>query len=256
MELFGLQTPVMVAGDDLVEIILKALKRRRLKLRDRDILVIATKVLSILEGRVVSLESCTPSKRALSLARKFSLEPGCTELVIRESQKIYGGVQRALLTLKNNILIANAGIDHSNVPAGNLVLWPRNCQRSAEMIRKRIFESTGKRVGVAVVDSRTTPLRMGTVGVALGIAGFRPVKDYRGKKDLFGNRMVITRQAVADDLVSAAHLLMGETDERVPVVLVRDAPVEFSERNDPESIMISPKQCMFMKTLKATDPAC
>jgi F420-0:gamma-glutamyl ligase len=88
----------------------------------------------------------------------------------------------------------------------------------------------------------------------LGVAGFRPVKDYRRKKDLFGKVMLITRQAVADDLASAAHLLMGETCERVPIVLIRDAPVEFCEDNDPKSIVISPNQCMFMRTLKAKNP--
>jgi coenzyme F420-0:L-glutamate ligase/coenzyme F420-1:gamma-L-glutamate ligase len=254
VELYGLHTPLIMPGGNLVEILLESLKRRRLKLRENDILAIATKIVSTTEGRILSFDRVKPSRRAKILARKYGLEPGCVELVIRESRKIYGGVPRALLTLKNNILIANAGIDHSNIPRGNLILWPKNPQRSAEGIRRQIFEATGKRVGVAIVDSRTTPLRMGTVGIALGVAGFRPVKDYRKKKDLFGNTMLITRQAVADDLVGAAHLVMGETDERIPMVLVRGAPVEFTDDNDPRSIVIGPKQCMFMKSLKPRNP--
>jgi len=255
LELHGLRTSIINLGDDLVAIILRALEENHLQLEDNDVLVIATKVVSIVEGRTVSVNRVKVSKQAHILARKYDLEPGCAELAKRESQRIYGGVTRALLTLKNNILVANAGIDHSNVPEGNLVLWPKNAQRSAEEIRVRLFETTGKEVGVAIVDSRTTPLRMGTVGVALAVAGFRPVKDYRKRRDLFGNAMLITRQAVADDLVSAAHLIMGETDESIPVVLVRGAPVDFCEKNDPKSAIIGPNDCMFMKNLKPKKPA-
>ncbi len=254
MQIYGLHTPIIVPGDDLVRIFLRSLARRRLKLKDNDVLVVATKIVSTLENRVVDLNDVKASKRAKLLSKKYALEPGCTELVIRESQKIYGGVPRALLTLKNNILIANAGIDHSNIPKGSLMLWPENPQKSAEQIRKRIFKVTGKKIGVAIVDSRTTPLRMGTIGVALGVAGFLPVKDYRKKKDLFGKPMLITRQAVADDLVSAAHLIMGETNERIPMVLVRGAPVDFSDDSKPKSIVIAPNQCMFMKNLKPKNP--
>jgi len=254
VQIYGLHTPIIVPGDDLVKIFLRSLITRRLKLKDNDILIIATKILSTLENRVVNLSEVKPSKRAKFLSKKYELEPGCTELVIRESQKIYGGVPRALLTLKNNVLIANAGIDHSNIPKGSLIRWPANPQKSADQIRKRIFKITGKKIGVAIVDSRTTPLRMGTIGIALGAAGFLPVRDYRKKEDLFGNAMLITRQAVADDLVSAAHLIMGETNERIPMVLVRGAPVDFSDNNKPKSIVIPPDQCMFMKNLKPKNP--
>ena len=253
MELYGLHTRLVLPGDDIIQILQLSLKKRRLRLRDNDILVIATKLVSTLEGRFVNSRSVKPSNRARILGGKYGLEPSCVELVIRESQKIYGGVSRALLTLKNNVLIANAGIDHSNIPEGNFVLWPKNPQKSAEEIRMRVFKATGRKIGVAIVDSRTTPLRMGTVGVALGVAGFRPVKDYRKKKDLFGKVMLITRQAVADDIASAAHLLMGETNERIPMVLVRSAPVEFSDRNDAKSILIRPERCMFMKAMKVTN---
>ena len=250
MELHGLRTSIVKLGDDLVGIILRALEENGLRLEDNDVLVIATKVVSIMEGRTVNVNSVKASKQARIWATKYDLEPGCAELVKRESQRIYGGVTRALLTLKDNILVANAGIDHSNVPEGNLVLWPKSTQRSAEEIRARLLRATGKKVGVAIVDSRTTPLRMGTVGVALAVAGFRPVKDYRKRKDLFGKAMLITRQAVADDLASAAHLMMGETDESIPVVLVRGAPVEFCDDSDPKSAMITSEDCMFMKNLK------
>jgi coenzyme F420-0:L-glutamate ligase len=243
-----------VPGDDLVKTLLYSLKKRRLRIRDKDVVVVATKVVSTLEGRLINSRNVSPSPRAKLLARRHGLEPSFVELVLHESRRIYGGVQRALLTLKDSVLIANAGVDHSNIPKGSFVLWPKDPQKSAENIRVGIFKATGKKVGVVIVDSRTTPLRMGTVGVALGVAGFRPVKDYRRKKDLFGKVMLITRQAVADDLASAAHLLMGETCERVPMVLIRDAPVEFCEDNDPKSIVISPNQCMFMRTLKAKNP--
>jgi coenzyme F420-0:L-glutamate ligase len=165
------------------------------------------------------------------------------------SKLIYGGVSKALLTLKNNIWTANAGVDHKNVPKGYVALWPKNSQKSGEKIRKMILERTGRQVGVLIIDSHVTPLRMGTTGVALGIAGFEPVRDYRFDKDLYGNSIHITRHAIADDIASAAHLMMGESSEQTPVILVRNAPVKLCDRVDLNSTIISPKECLFSKLL-------
>ncbi|MEM2915722.1 MAG: coenzyme F420-0:L-glutamate ligase, partial [Candidatus Bathyarchaeia archaeon] len=166
------------------------------------------------------------------LAKVYSLEPSFIELVLEESDKVYGGVRRALLTLKNNILIANAGIDHANAPVDCVALWPFDANRTARDVRKRILKLTGKKIGVIITDSRTTPLRMGTIGLALGTAGFDPIIDLRGKPDIYGKKLKITRLAVADSLACAANILMGESNNKTPAVLVRGAPVKIYEKKE------------------------
>ncbi|UCF59098.1 MAG: coenzyme F420-0:L-glutamate ligase, partial [Candidatus Bathyarchaeota archaeon] len=156
---------------------------------------------------------------------------------------------RALLTLKNNVLIPNAGVDHKNAPRGYAVLWPERPNESVSKIRNEILEKTGKNVGVLIIDSRVTPLRMGTTGVAIGMAGFDPVRDCTSDKDLYGNPLLITRHALADDLASAAHLIMGEANELVPAVLVKNVSANFSEKINLDSPIISAKKCLFMSCI-------
>jgi len=250
MQLFGIRTRLIKTGEDLVGITLEAIHGQRLTIEDGDVLIIASKAVAVVQGRVVKLASMKPSEEAKKLAEKHDMEPSYVEVVLQEAQKVYGGVSKALLTLKNNVLIANAGVDHKNAPKGCVVLWPENPHEVAEDIRKEILKRTGKRLGVLIVDSRVTPLRMGTTGVAIGIAGLEPVKDCRGDRDLYGNPLLITRQALADDLASAAHLVMGEVDERVPAVLVKDAPVNLSEKVDPDSVVIPAEECLFMSLIE------
>jgi len=250
MQLFGIRTRLIKTGEDLVGTTLEAIHRQRLTIEDGDVLIIASKAVAVVQGRVVRLDSMKPSEEAKKLAEKYDMEPSYVEVVLQEAQKLYGGVSKALLTLKNNVLIANAGVDHKNAPKGCVVLWPENPHEVAEDIRKEILKRTGKRLGVLIVDSRVTPLRMGTTGVAIGIAGLEPVKDCRGDRDLYGNPLLITRHALADDLASAAHLVMGEVDERVPAVLVKDAPVNLSEKVDPDSVVISAEECLFMNLIE------
>jgi len=249
MQLFKIKTKLIKPGDNLVNIILEALKKQELTIEDNDILVITSKVVALSEKRLKKLSSVKPTEKAKKLAKQYDLAPNFVEIVLQESNMIYGGVSKALLTLKNNLWTANAGVDHKNVPKGYVALWPKNPQRSAEKIRREIMERTGKHVGVLIIDSRVTPLRMGTTGVAIGIAGFEPVKDYRFDKDLYGNSISITRHSVADDLASAAHLLMGESRERAPIILVRDAPVTLCDKVNLKSTIIPPKKCLFTKLL-------
>jgi len=249
MQLFRVNTKLIKPGDNLVKIILEALDRQKLTIEDGDLLAITSKVVATVEGRLKKLSSVKPSEKAKKLAKQYDLEPSFVEIVLQESKLIYGGVSKALLTLKNNALTANAGVDHKNVPKGYVALWPKNPQKSAEKIRKEMLEKTGKQVGVLIIDSRVTPLRMGTTGFALGIAGFEPLRDYRFDKDLCGNSISITRHAIADDIASAAHLLMGESSEQTPVVLVKNAPVELCDKVDPKSTIIPKKECLFTKLL-------
>jgi coenzyme F420-0:L-glutamate ligase/coenzyme F420-1:gamma-L-glutamate ligase len=239
-------------GDDLVRVTLKALRQQRLRLEDNDVLAVASKIVSYSQGRVVRLSEVKPSARANRLARKFSLEPEFAELLLHEAEKVYGGVEKAVLTLRDNILTANAGIDNKNAPLGSVVLWPENLMDWLGDFRVGIKRKTGRQVGVVVVDSGLIPLRVGTIGLALAVAGFNPVREWRGKRDLYGRSISITRHAIADDLASAAHLLMGEAVERTPIVLVKDVLVEFDDKVHSSAEMMMPfKECIFMNRLKS-----
>ena len=235
------------AGDDLVSLLLEGLGNEGLQLEDGDIVAITSKVVSVSQNRLVQFDAVSPSAKAEELAAKYGLEPGFVEVVLREADQVYGGVYRALLTSKGGIMLANSGIDHKNVPQGFAVLLPENPDKDASDIRREIGERVGKHVGVMLTDSRTVPLRMGTIGVAIGISGFNPIRDCRGKPDLHNKPLLITRMAIADDLACAAHLVMGETTEKIPMVLIRGAPVEFDESASIEAARIDSKDCLYMR---------
>jgi coenzyme F420-0:L-glutamate ligase/coenzyme F420-1:gamma-L-glutamate ligase len=238
-------------GDDLVQLILETLKTRSLRLEDNDVLAVTSKIVSYSEGRIARLGEVKPSKNARALAEKYSLTPEFAELILRETERLYGGVEKAVLTFKNGLMTPNAGIDSKNTSDDYVVLWPNNPEKSAKEIRDRIKHETGKNVAVMIVDSGLVPLRKGTNGLALAVAGFKPIKDSIGKKDLFGKKITITRQAVADDLASAAHLLMGEATEQTPVVLIKEAPVDFDGEVHGASEMMMPfDQCIFMSIIE------
>jgi coenzyme F420-0:L-glutamate ligase/coenzyme F420-1:gamma-L-glutamate ligase len=251
MRLYAVKTRVVRLGDNLVEVLLESLQEQQLGLEDGDVLALASKIVSYSQGRIVGFGDVKPSEKAKRLAKKYSLDPEFVELVVDEADKIYGGVEKALLTLNDSVLTANAGIDNKNAPPGSAVLWPENLAGWLKDFRNDIRRSTGKRVAVMVVDSGLVPLRIGTVGLALAVAGFNPVREWRGKKDLYGRPIMITRHAVADDLASAAHLLMGEATEKTPIVLIKDAPVDFDDRvHGSEEMMMPFKECIFMRTFK------
>jgi coenzyme F420-0:L-glutamate ligase/coenzyme F420-1:gamma-L-glutamate ligase len=246
MQVLPLKTSLIKPNDDLVTILIQAVKKQRVKLKDGDILAISSKAVASADGRIVKMKTVAVSKRAEELARKHSLEPEFVELVLREADKVYGGVEKAILTLKDNALAINAGIDHKNVPTGYAALWPSNPQRRAESLHKEIRRRIGKDVGVLLVDSSVAPLRIGTRGVAIGVAGFKPTKDCRGKRDLFQKPLLITQHAVADDLASAAHLVMGQANERTPAALIRGAPATFVGKTSIDEMKISPDKCVYI----------
>jgi coenzyme F420-0:L-glutamate ligase/coenzyme F420-1:gamma-L-glutamate ligase len=249
VRLYAVRTEQVKAGDNPAEVALKALKKQNLKLEDNDILAFTSKIIAYAEGRLVKLAEVKPSEKADKLARKFLLQAEFAELILQEADKIYGGVEKAVLTLKNGILIANAGIDSKNAPQGSVVLWPLNPREWARKTREDIKSKTNKQVGVLILDSSLVPLRIGTSGLALAVAGFKPIRDTRGYRDLYGKPLIITRHAVADDLASAAHLLMGEAAEKTPIVLIKDAPVNLDDAAyGSEEMMMPFKDCIFMST--------
>lgn len=193
-------------------------------------MVIASKVLAYSQGRLEPYES----------------EEDFRELIKRESDRVLEEGDM-VLTMKNKVLIPNAGIDRSNVPEEQAVLWPVEPFESAEEIRKELMKEFDlKELGIVISDSHCQPLRMGTSGIAIGWAGFEGVHDERGSKDLFGREMVYTKVATADNLASAATLEMGETDASVPFVLIRDAKVTYtSEKASAEDYFIGPQECLY-----------
>jgi coenzyme F420-0:L-glutamate ligase/homotetrameric cytidine deaminase len=257
LEVLGIKTDLIRPGDDLVEALLAGMERADLHLGDGDVLVIAESAVATAEGGVVALSEVTPGPRAQELADKYRKDPREMELIIRSSDQIMGGIPGVVLTIKDGFLYPNAGIDHSNAPPGSVVLFPEDPQRSASRIRKRMEEASGKRIGVVIGDSRTHPLRLGCVGVALACDGILPVEDARGQKDLYGRTLEVTRKAVADNLVSAGEVVMGEGDEGVPAVIIRGAPVKFtSDGNDMKIPSIPPEECMYIGSLRCGPHPC
>ncbi len=244
MQLFGVRTPLIKPGEDMASVLIKVMNSQGLVPQDNDIIVLAESAVATAEGRVVALSSVKPSKKALELSKLYENDPRKMELILQESDEILGGIPGVVVTITKGGLSPGAGIDNSNAPEGYVVLLPVDPKGSAIEIREALMAEYRCRLAVIVGDSRTQPLRLGCVGIALGCAGIEPVEDMRGHKDLFGKHLMITRRATADNLVSAAQLIMGEADEGIPAVLIRDAPVRFIEGSD-DIPTISREGCMY-----------
>jgi coenzyme F420-0:L-glutamate ligase/coenzyme F420-1:gamma-L-glutamate ligase len=228
--------PLVHPGDDLAEIILAALPDSRVEMQDGDILVIAQKIVSKAENRLVYLDTVEPSPEAVRLAEITGKDPRFIELVLKESQAVLRTRPGTIIVEhRRGFVCANAGIDHSNVqgPYGDqdawLLLLPEDPDQSAEAIRSGIEARSGKKTGVVIIDSHGRAWRMGTVGVAIGIAGVPGLVDLRGNPDIFGYQLRVTQVAAADELAAAASLVMGQADERVPAVHVRGFPYPLRE---------------------------
>ncbi len=245
MELYPLESTLVKPGDSLSLRLQEALAMSKVRPRNRDIIAVASKVIATSEGRVRQLSRVKPTRQAVRLGEKYSLPSEFVQLVLEEADEVYGGVQGALLTLKDGQAAANAGADRKNAPPNSAVLWPLDPKASAVRLRRGVKRNTGLNVGVVIVDSRVTPLRLGTIGLSLASVGFMPVKDFRGKPDLYGRKASITFQALGDGIAAAAQLLMGEARESVPFVLVREAPVEFAGRGGRMEKMRL-KDCLYM----------
>jgi coenzyme F420-0:L-glutamate ligase / coenzyme F420-1:gamma-L-glutamate ligase len=208
--------PEIAPGDDLA-----ALLAERAELRDGDILVVAQKVVSKAEGRLRDMLEITPSSQALDLARRNGSDPRQVQAVLDESVRLVRTDRVIIAETRHGFVCANAGVDHSNVPGGEILcLLPVDPDASAAGLRDRLRELTGGTVAVIVSDTFGRAWRMGIQNVALGVAGMPAVVDYRGRDDDFGRAMVGTVVAIADELAGAAELAMGKTD-RVPAVVIR-----------------------------------
>ncbi|MEK7613405.1 MAG: coenzyme F420-0:L-glutamate ligase [Patescibacteria group bacterium] len=211
--------------DDLFE----AIKSAKLNIKDGDVIVVSSKVVSIGEGR------CLPFKNQ---AQKDRLAKGEADYFvdIRRSS-----VWKSLFTVTEGVLIGRAGIDESN-GKGHLILYPKNPMKSADTLRKWFQKTYSvKKLGVIISDSRSTPLRRGAIGFALGWAGIVPLKDYRKTKDLFGRAFQVEIANIADGLAGGAVVAMGEGNEQTPIVVIRNAPVVFTEKKRPQERIVKVK---------------
>jgi len=211
-------------GDDLLSIIIAALKHADFTLIDGDALVISSKIVSKAEGRSVDLRTVQPGTRAQELAQITRKDPRIVELVLRESVTVSRTAPGVLVTQHRlGFVSANAGIDQSNVADDeNLVLLlPENPDQSAATLLEGFKRELGVDMAVVISDSHGRPFRMGNIGVALGVAGMPALLDLRGQQDLFGRDLRISLQAYGDLVASAAHLVCGEGDEGLPVIVVR-----------------------------------
>lgn len=248
MQLFPLQTPLLVPEDNLLEVILGALANADLSLQQGDVLTIATKIVSLTRGLLVDRATVKISAQAKKYAEITALPADFMEVALRESDEVLGACKGALLTKRDGHLMPNAGADQSNAPEGYIIVLPKDPSQIARDIQKSLEAHFNCKIAVIIGDSRVQPLRRGTSGIALGVAGFVPVIDDRGRKDLYGREMKMTRRAIADNLMSAAEILSGEVDEKVPLVLIRNAPITLIDADLTETMSISPQECMYFST--------
>lgn len=235
--------PLIQPGDDLAGMILSALEGARLTLENGDILVLAQKIVSKAEGRLVELASISPSPAALELAAQTDKDPRLAELVLRESNAILrtrpGSV---IVEHRLGFVCANAGIDQSNVHGDEnwALLLPEDPDRSAADIRTRLEDASSKQLGVMIIDSHGRAWRIGTVGTTIGLSGLPGTIDLRGQPDLSGYTLKITVLGAADELAAAASLMMGQAAEGTPVVHVRGFPYLLREGSLKE--LLRPKE--------------
>ena len=214
----------IVNGVNLVDLILESSE-----INDGDILVFSQKIVSKNEGRILSLSSVNPSLLANGIASSYGKDPRLVELVLSESKRIVrmeNGI--IIVETKHGFVCANAGIDESNVQDGYAALLPEDPDRSANLLKERIEQKTGKNIAVIISDTFGRPFRLGQTDIAIGIAGIEPILDYIGKPDTFGKIMQVTATAIADEICSATELVMGKV-QRCPIAIVRNYNFDFSD---------------------------
>lgn len=223
--------PDIKPGDYLPQLIFEGLKKQGISLNNNDILVVTQKIVSKAENRFINLFTITPSDEALEIAKFSKKRPQLIEIILRESKKVIRVNQNAIITEhKLGFISANAGIDHSNVRGKSrkqddwYLLLPKDPDYSAKQIRDYMNSAEKVNIGVMIIDSHGRAWRYGTVGTMIGTAGVPALVDLRGKKDLYGYELKITRVAAADELAGAASLIMGQASEKIPVVHVRGFP--------------------------------
>jgi len=217
------ELPIIKENDNIAKLVCEAAMRQGTPIEDGDIIVVTHVIVSRAEGNIVNLDEVAPSDFAKAFASQFNKDPALVEVVLRESKGIVRmGDGHLIMETRHGFICANAGVDRSNVHGErNVALLPKDPDRSARRIRQRIRRLTGKDVAVIVSDTHGRPLRDGEINIAIGVAGISPIRDRIGESDLFGYVLKVKRTALADELSSAAELVIGQADEGVPVAIIR-----------------------------------
>jgi coenzyme F420-0:L-glutamate ligase / coenzyme F420-1:gamma-L-glutamate ligase len=241
--------PLIVPGDDLSKIIFENIEKSEFVLADNDIIVVAQKIVSKAEGRIIDLDSVTPGNEAKRIAKIADKDPRQVELILQESNEIIRCKEGVIIVEhRSGIVMANAGIDHSNIGApGNgefVSLLPEDSNISATDLRTKLQNKSNRLLGVIINDSVGRAWRVGTVGLAIGSSGILPIRDLRGDKDLFGQVLRVSETADADALACAACILMGEAADASPVVIIRGHELHQGEENT-NSLIRSKQDDMF-----------
>ena len=232
---FGVENiPMVETGDDLVELIDTALASMGESLQENDVVVIAQKIISKAENRYLDLRTVEPGEDAIRLAEEVDKDPRKVQAILDESNEVVRARPGVLIVeQKGGFVQANAGIDQSNIKQGDgapdelCLLLPVDSDASAQRLREVIKERHDVNVGVIINDSLGRAWRMGTLGLAIGVAGFTALEDYIGGHDIYGRELQVTQVGAADEMAAGASLVMGQTTEKTPVVIVRGyVPVE------------------------------
>lgn len=232
---------IITPNDDLSNIILKAIKQNRLEILDGDILVLAHKIVSKAEGRIVSLTDVKPSPRAIKMATEHGKDPRIMELILKESTQVLRAKNGVIVSeTKHGLVCANAGVDQSNVEGDVALLLPVDPDKSACRLQDAVKKKKGKEIAVVIMDTFGRPFREGQVNVAIGVAGMNPIKSYIGSRDMYGRRLRVSEIAVADEIASAAELVMGKS-EGVPAAIIRGYRFEKAARSSAK-LLLRPKE--------------
>jgi coenzyme F420-0:L-glutamate ligase/coenzyme F420-1:gamma-L-glutamate ligase len=237
--------PLIKPGDDLGAIALVAYAATGLVPADGDVLVVAQKIVSKAEDRMVDVAGVEPSERAIALAAEVEKDPRLVEVILSESRRIVRRRPNLLIAEhRRGWVMANAGIDHSNVGPDDgterVLLLPVDPDGSARALQHHLTNATGKRLAIIISDSFGRPFRRGTVGIALGAAGLPALIDWRGHPDLFGRKLEVTETGFADEIAAAASLVQGQADEATPIVLVRG--LTWSAPEAPAAALVRPPE--------------
>ncbi|WEU39802.1 MAG: coenzyme F420-0:L-glutamate ligase [Candidatus Odinarchaeum yellowstonii] len=238
--------PIVKPGDDIIKIVFEAVKNNPFQILDGDIIVIAHKIVSRATGRLINLENVRPGRKALKIAGKMEEDPRKIQVILNESNRIIKSTAKHLITEnKLGFVCANAGVDRSNSYQGEyLILPPVEPDKICEDIRKSIEENLNVKVGVIISDTHGRALRKGAVGVCLGVAGIPALLSYKGRRDIFGYELKVTEIAIVDEIASAAELVIGESNERTPIALIRGLKLP-SAASTHKDLIYKPEERLF-----------
>ncbi|MEM3597722.1 MAG: coenzyme F420-0:L-glutamate ligase [Candidatus Hadarchaeum sp.] len=218
--------PMVKRGDDIGELIVAAAEKQHLRIEDGDVLAVAQTIISKAEGEIVDLRTITPSPRAIEIAKKIDKDPRMVEVILQQSSEIVRLGHVIITRTKQGFVCANAGVDRSNVDHEHVTVLPSDPDASAAKIRETVKKRLGVDIAVIITDTQGRPFRCGCIGLAIGVAGMKPLLDMRGWRDLYGKELKVTVTCPADSLAAAAVMIMGESNEGIPAVLIKGAKYE------------------------------